>query len=67
MADKTQIKSDGLGVNGDDFYQLLMEAHDGLSESESNALNARLVLLMANQIGDPETLSEILKASRSNG
>ena len=36
----------------DDFYQALIEAHAGLSEQESAALNARLILLLANQVGD---------------
>lgn len=54
------VASDKLGVHGDDFYSALMEIHTGLSEEESHALNARLVLLMANQIGDVETLKAIL-------
>lgn len=64
MADLEKLKTDGLGTHGDDFYQLLMEVHDGLSTEESNALNARIVLLMANQIGDIETLEAILDQAK---
>ena len=53
----------GLGPHGDDFYELLMQAHEGLGEAESHALNARLVLLMAEVIGDLDTLRALLKAA----
>jgi len=49
-----------LESNGDEFYAALMGAHDGLSEDQSNRLNARLVLLMANYIGDTATLKAII-------
>jgi len=48
----------------DDFYEALIAAHDGLSEPESHALNARLVLLLANHIGSLEVLREALAAAR---
>ena len=51
---------DNLGANGDEFYEALMTAHDGLSLSESHAFNARLILLMANHIGDKKTLTSLL-------
>jgi hypothetical protein len=44
----------------DDFYAMLLKAHEGLSKPESDALNARLILLLANHIGDAEALSEAL-------
>jgi hypothetical protein len=40
----------------DDFYEALIAAHQGLSTPESHAMNARLVLLLANHIGDQATL-----------
>lgn len=46
--------------NGDEFYAMLMQAHEGLSEDQSNRLNARLVLIMANEIGDTQTLRSII-------
>ena len=51
----------------DDFYQALIEAHAGLSEAQSAALNARLILLLANQVGDLETLKETIAAARAAG
>ncbi len=42
------------GAAGDDVYAALMAAHDGLSLEESTRLNARLVLLLANEVGDLE-------------
>ena len=48
----------------DDFYQALIEAHAGLTEEQSAALNARLILLLANQVGDLDTLRAALAAAR---
>ncbi|MDE9450304.1 DUF2783 domain-containing protein [Aliiroseovarius sp. Z3] len=47
----------------DDFYAELLAAHEGLSKDDSDALNARLVLVLANHIGDREVLSQALKAA----
>lgn len=47
----------------DDFYAELLDAHEGLSKAESNALNARLILLLANHIGNRMVLSEALKTA----
>ena len=57
---------DNLGAAGDDFYAALIATHDGLSESQSHALNARLVLIMANEIGDPARLAILLEAARKD-
>lgn len=51
----------------DDFYAELMAAHDGLTKAQSDALNARLILLLANQIGDRDVLRAALAAARSAG
>jgi anthranilate phosphoribosyltransferase len=48
----------------DDFYQALIDAHAGLTEAQSAALNARLILLLANQVGDFETLRAAIAAAR---
>ena len=48
----------------DDFYDELLGAHDGKSKDESDAYNARLILVLANHIGDRETLSEALAAAQ---
>ena len=47
----------------DDFYEDLINAHEGLSKDESDALNARLILVLANQIGDNATLKAALDAA----
>jgi len=49
----------------DDFYAALIGAHEGLSDEESAALNARLILILANQIGDMEVLRQALEAARA--
>jgi hypothetical protein len=55
------LLQDRLGPAGDEFYASLMAAHRDLSFEESARLNARLVLLMANAIGDHERLAAILR------
>ncbi len=51
-------------INGaDDFYAELLAAHEGLSKPESDALNARLILVLANHIGERATLSQALAAA----
>lgn len=50
----------------DDFYQALIDAHVGLTEVQSAALNARLVLLLANQVGDLDTLRAAIAAARDS-
>lgn len=50
----------------DDFYEALIETHRGLSEEASHALNARLVLLLANHIGSAEVLKQALTAAKEN-
>ena len=53
-------------ANPDEFYAELLHAHEGLSDDESASLNARLVLLLANHIGDRKILSEAINAARSD-
>ena len=50
----------------DDFYEALIAAHQGLSTPESHAMNARLVLLLANHIGRQDVLLEALQAARDS-
>lgn len=50
---KAALKSaENFSGKGDDFYAALIAAHEDLSEGDSQRLNARLVLIFANQIGD---------------
>ena len=50
----------------DDFYEALLGAHQGLSTEQSHDLDARLVLLLANQIGRLDVLKAVLAAARAN-
>ena len=49
----------------DDFYEALVDAHRGLALDQSHAMNARLVLLLANHIGQTAVLREALQAARA--
>ena len=51
---------------GDDFYEALIETHVGLTDEQSQKVNARLVLLLANHIGDLRVLREALAAARKD-
>lgn len=50
--------------NADDFYEALIETHRDLDVAASHALNARLVLLLANHIGANDVLEQALAAAR---
>ncbi len=50
----------------DDFYEALIDAHRDLATAQSHALNAALVLLLANQVGDQAVLVEALAAARAS-
>ncbi|WP_296764257.1 DUF2783 domain-containing protein [Sediminimonas sp.] len=54
-------------AQADDVYADLLAAHEGLSKEESDALNARLILILANHIGDRAVLREALAAARDPG
>ncbi len=49
---------------GDDFYQLLIDTHRDLSDEQSARLNARLILLLSNHIGDIAVLREAMQLAR---
>jgi hypothetical protein len=49
--------------DADAFYEQLLDAHQGLSREASEAFNARLILILANQVGDTRVLSECLTAA----
>lgn len=50
----------------DGLYAAIIDAHAGLTDAESVALNARLVLLLANHIGDAGVLREALATARTS-
>lgn len=47
----------------DAFYEKLLDAHRGLSAEQSAQLNARLILLLANQVGDDRVVAECVEAA----
>lgn len=59
-------QDDGFGGRADEFYERLVAAHHGLSDADGRALNARLVLLLANHIGDLTVLDEAFEAARAS-
>ena len=50
----------------DDFYQELVDMHRDLSEQQSRLVNAKLILLLANHVGDPAVLREAMRAARQD-
>ncbi len=48
----------------DGFYEELIRAHEGMSKEQSDAYNARLILTLANHIGDRNVITQALKAAK---
>ncbi|MCY4287197.1 MAG: DUF2783 domain-containing protein [Aestuariivita sp.] len=61
----SRVYEDRMSPRQDEFFEALIAAHDGLSESESHALNARIILLLANVVQDIDQIKEVLKVARS--
>ena len=59
------MKTTLLQADADDFYEALLDAHQGLSTEQSALLNARLILLLANQVGDARVLKDMVTAARA--
>lgn len=51
---------------GDDFYASLLDIHSDLTEEQSTMVNARLILILANHIGDLSVLREAMRLAREN-
>lgn len=51
---------------GDDFYQALIDTHRGLSDEQSALVNAKLILLLANHVGDMQVLRDALSLARAD-
>ena len=47
----------------DGFYDELLQAHEGLSDAQSNAYNARLILTLCNHSGDRKIIRAALDAA----
>lgn len=50
----------------DDFYEALIDTHRELSEAQSQVLNAKLILILANQIGNHQVLIEAMRLARDS-
>ncbi|MCM2253877.1 MAG: DUF2783 domain-containing protein [Ramlibacter sp.] len=50
--------------DADGLYEQLLDAHEGLTPEQSQLLDARLILLLANQIGDAKVLQHCIEAAR---
>ena len=61
----TRLRTDPNLDDPDGFYEELLSLHEGRSKAESDALNARLVLILANHIGDRQVLREAFRAAGS--
>lgn len=48
----------------DTFYEQLLDSHVGLTHEQSDLLNARLILFLANQIGDGKVLADCVEMAR---
>jgi hypothetical protein len=53
-------------ISPDDFYEMLVELHRDLSAEQSELVNARLILLLANHIGDMQVLREAVRVARED-
>ena len=53
--------------DADLFYERLLDAHQGLSPEQSEALNARLVLILANELGGSDRLAACIAAAAEKG
>ncbi len=64
MTTEAAIKTDPNFQDADAFYECLLDAHQGLSREQSELLNARLILILANQIGDSAVLQACIEGAR---
>lgn len=53
-------------ADADGFYAALLAAHEGLTEAQSAALNAALVLILANHAGERDVLDAALALARKS-
>ncbi|MEO0413113.1 MAG: DUF2783 domain-containing protein [Pseudomonadota bacterium] len=60
----TQLTTTSSFQKPDDVYQMIIDAHSGLSDDESMRFNAKLILLLANHIGDTRVLAQAIAAAR---
>jgi hypothetical protein len=51
----------------DGFYEFLVESQREMSDEEANRMNARLILVLANHIGDPDVLRDAIRLAATSG
>lgn len=61
----TKLKTEPNVPLPDDVYELLIELHQGKSDEESRRLNARLILLLVNHVGDKDVILEAIARARA--
>lgn len=61
----TDLQTDSRFPDPDSAYRLLIDAHRGLSEEQSAALNSALILILANHIGDSAVLAQAIELAKS--
>jgi hypothetical protein len=64
MKTQTAIKTAANFQDADAFYECLLDAHQGLNREQSELLNARLILILANQLGDGALLQACIAAAK---
>jgi len=62
----TELVTDPNLEQPDDFYERLIAAHRGLDDAQSAMVNAKLVLLLANHVGDARVLEQAIAAARED-
>ena len=62
----TDLVTDPNLARPDDFYERLIAAHRGLDDAQSAMVNAKLVLLLANHVGDAHVLEQAIAAARED-
>ena len=60
------LKTNANIAKPDDIYEKLIHCHDGLTKEQSDALNARLILILLNHIGDETVINEALELAKSS-
>jgi hypothetical protein len=48
----------------DDLYEMLIELHSGLDDTRSTVVNAKLIMLLLNHVGDVEVIQEAFRIAR---
>lgn len=59
----TELNTNPNLTNPDEFYEALLQAHEGLTPEQSAALNARLILVLGNQVGELDVLKQAIRAA----